>query len=121
MFASILGSKIHHGALLGSLQRAGLDGPLQVTLTTESGRDVLMMRVSDANRAAQAAMLQALMADHADIEFLADSGLLDLRFEFAPISDLLSERKANSLTDLREPFQTPSSSMGEGWDGGESP
>ena len=117
MFASILGSKIHHGALLGSLQRTGLDGPLQVTLTTESGRDVLMMRVSDANRAAQAAMLQALMADHADIEFLADSGLLDLRFEFAPISDLLSERKANSLTDLREPFQTPSSLDGGrlGW------
>ena len=120
MFASILGSKIHHGALLGSLQRAGLDGPLQATLTAESGRDVMTLRVSDANRNAQAAMLRALMADHADIEFLADSGFLDLRFEFAPISELLNERKANSLTDLREPFQTPSPSMGEGWDGGDS-
>ena len=103
MFASILGSKIHHGALLGSLQRAGLDGPLQATLTTESGKDVMTLRVSDANRATKAAMLRAIMADHADIEFLADSGHLEVRFEFKPISALLERRKANSLTDLRDP------------------
>ncbi len=106
MFASILGSKIHHGALLDSLQRSGLDGPLQATLTTEQTREVMTLRVADSNRtgrgAGQDAMMQAIMADHADIEFLADSGLLDLRFEFRPISELLEERKANSLTDLRE-------------------
>ena len=106
MFASILGSKIHHGALLDSLQRSGLDGPLQVTLATEGNREVMTLRVADSNRAGrgagQDAMLRAIMADHTDIEFLADSGLLDLRFEFRPISELLEERKANSLTDLRE-------------------
>ena len=106
MFASILGSKIHHGALLDSLQRSGLDGPLQTTLTTEQNREVMTLRVADTNRtgrgAGQDAMMRAIMADHADIEFLADSGLLDLRFEFKPISELLEERKANSLTDLRE-------------------
>lgn len=106
MFASILGSKIHHGALLDSLQRSGLDGPLQVALTTEGNREVMTLRVADSNRAGQGVgqdtMLQAIMADHTDIEFLADSGLLDLRFEFRPMSELLEERKANSLTDLRE-------------------
>lgn len=106
MFASILGSKIHHGALLDSLQRSGLDGPLQVALTTEGNREVMTLRVADSNSTGQGVgqdtMLQAIMADHTDIEFLADSGLLDLRFEFRPMSELLEERKANSLTDLRE-------------------
>ena len=106
MFASILGSKIHHGALLDSLQRSGLDGPLQATLTTEQNREVMTLHVADSNSAGQGvgqdAMMRAIMADHADIEFLVDSGLLDLRFEFRPMSELLEERKANSLTDLRE-------------------
>ena len=100
-FASILGSKIHHGALLGTLHGTGLEGPLQVVLDVENRTEVMTLHVSDVNAANVDSMRQAVLADHADIDFLVASGLLDIRFDFRPIRELLAERKSDRLIDLR--------------------
>lgn len=101
MFASILGSKIHHHAIHESLARAGLSGPLQVFLENERGSETMRLRVADRNSHIEGRLLSAILTDHQDIEFLHDSGLLDIRIEFRPVADLLHERKANRIVDLR--------------------
>lgn len=102
-FASILGSKIHHGGLLNSLDGVGLEGPLQVMLTSEGRTEVMTLRMSAANSERSDSMHQSVLEDHADIEFLCSSEFLKIRFEFLPLSDLLTTRKADLLIDLREP------------------
>ena len=101
MFASILGSKIHHHSIHESLARAGLDGPLQVVLENERGAERMRLIVADRNSHIEARLLAAVLTDHQDVEFLHDSGLLDIRVEFRPAADLLRDRKANRITDLR--------------------
>ena len=101
LFASILGSKLHHRALLGSLRRRGMSGPLLVTLDTDDGRELMTLSASDDNAPREPMMRQAIFDDHADIEFLADSGLLRLEFDFRPLAEMLDSRKANRLVDLR--------------------
>ncbi len=101
MFASILGSKIHHHSIHESLTRAGLSGPLQIVLENERGTERMKLRVADRNSHIEARLLAALLTDHQDVEFLHDSGLLDMRVEFRPAADLLRDRKANRITDLR--------------------
>ena len=101
MFASILGSKIHHHALQQSLARAGLSGPLQVFLERDSRSETMRLRVSDRNSHIESRLLAAILRDHQDVEFLHDGGMLDVRIEFHPSSDLLQDRKSNTLTDLR--------------------
>ncbi len=101
MFASILGSKIHHHALRESLERAGLSGPLQVFLERDSRSETMRLRVSDHNSHIENRLLAAILHDHQDIEFLHDGGMLDIRIEFRPSSDLLQDRKSNTLIDLR--------------------
>ena len=100
-FASILGSKIHHGGLLSSLNAAGLEGPLQVVLTREGRGEVMTLRVSDANADNVEPMLQSVLADHTDIEFLRSSGFLEIRFALQTIENLLATRKSDMLIDLR--------------------
>ncbi len=100
-FASILGSKIHQGALLSTLHSAGLEGPLQVVLSTENRRDMMTLRVSDVNSYLEESMRKAVLVDHTDIEFLVASGLLDIRFELRPTRELLADRKSDRLIDLR--------------------
>lgn len=100
-FASILGSKIHHGGLLSSLNAAGLEGPLQVVLTREGRGEVMTLRVSDANADYVESMLQSVLADHTDIEFLRSSGFLEVRFALQTIENLLATRKSDMLIDLR--------------------
>ena len=106
MFASILGSKIHHAAILGSLQRCGFEGPLQVILDVQGRTEAMTLRVSDSNRELEATMKQAVLSDHTDVEFLVASGLLQLRVELCTDSDLLRYRKAETLVDLRGVEQT---------------
>ena len=101
MFASILGSKIHHHALHQSLARAGLSGPLQVFLERDSRSETMRLRISDHNSHIENRLLAAILHDHQDIEFLHDGGMLDIRIEFRPSSDLLQDRKSNTLIDLR--------------------
>ena len=101
MFASILGSKIHHHSIHESLTRAGLIGPLQIVLEKKHGSEVMRLLVADCNSHIEGRLLSALLADHQDVEFLHDSGLLDLRVELLPSSELLHDRKMNRLTDLR--------------------
>ena len=101
MFASILGSKIHHQAIYESLSRAGLRGPLQIFLETGPRSETMRLRVADYNSQIEDRLLSAVLADHQDVEFLYDSRLLDIRIEFRPSSDLLQNRKPNKLTDLR--------------------
>ena len=101
MFASILGSKIHHHSIHESLARAGLSGPLQVVLENERGAERMKLRVADRNSHSEVRLLSAVLTDHQDVEFLHDSGLLDIRMEFQPVADLLRDRKANRITDLR--------------------
>ena len=101
-FASILGSKIHHGGLLNSLNAAGMEGPLQVVLTSEGRMEVMTLRLSDANSARVDSMRHSVLDDHTDIEFLCSSGFLEVRFEFHPLPDLLATRKSDVLTDLRQ-------------------
>ena len=101
MFASILGSKIHHHSIHQSLARAGLSGPLQIVLGNEWGSEEMRLLVADRNSHIEGRLLSALLADHQDIEFLHDSGLLDVRLEFRPTPDLLRDRKPNKLVDLR--------------------
>ncbi|MXY22252.1 MAG: phenylacetate--CoA ligase family protein [Dehalococcoidia bacterium] len=101
MFASILGSKIHHHSIHESLVRAGLSGPLQIVLKNEQVSEQMRLRVADRNSHIEGRLLSALLADHQDVEFLHDSGLLDIRMEFRPVTDLLQDRKANRITDLR--------------------
>ena len=101
MFASILGSKIHHHSIHESLVRAGLSGPLQIVLENKRGSERMRLRVADRNSHTETRLLSALLADHQDVEFLHDSGLLDIRMEFRPVNDLLQDRKANRITDLR--------------------
>ena len=101
MFASILGSKIHHHSIHESLVRAGLSGPLQIVLQSEQVSEQMRLRVADRNSHIEDRLLSALLADHQDVEFLHDSGLLDIRMEFRPVADLLQDRKANRITDLR--------------------
>ncbi len=101
MFASILGSKIHHQAIYESLSRAGLRGPLQIFLETGPGPETMRLRVADRNSHIEDRLLAAILTDHQDVEFLHDSRLLDIRLEFRPSSDLLRDRKPNKLTDLR--------------------
>lgn len=101
MFASILGSKIHHQAIQGSLARAGLTGPLQIFLETGPRSETMTLRVSDRNAHIEERLLAAVLSDHPDVEFLRDSGLLDARLEFRPSSELLGDRKVNRLVDLR--------------------
>ena len=101
-FASILGSKIHHGGLLNSLNAAGLEGPLQVTLHREDRQEVITLRLSEANAERVDSLRQSVLADHTDIEFLWSSGFLDIRFDFSPLAELLGSRKSDSLVDLRE-------------------
>ena len=103
-FASILGSKIHHGGLLNSLNAAGLEGPLQVTLHSEDRQEVITLRLSDANAERVDSLRKSLLANHTDIEFLWSSGFLDIRFDFRPLSELLGSRKSDSLVDLREQY-----------------
>ena len=102
MFASILGSKIHFGAIKGTLQQHGLEGPLQLVLAIQNGTEVMSLRLSDSNSSLEDFMRRALLADHADVEFLAASGLLDIRFEFGPLETLLTDRKSDRLIDLRD-------------------
>ena len=102
-FASILGSKIHHGGLLNSLNSVGLEGPLQVELSTEDRTEVMTLRLSDANITRADSMRQSVLADHTDVEFLCSSGFLDIRFEFQPLARLLTTRKSDRLIDLRKP------------------
>ena len=101
MFASILGSKIHHHSIHESLVRASLDGPLQIVLENERGAERMRLIVADRNSHIEARLLAAVLTDHQDVEFLHDSGLLDIRVEFQPATDLLEDRKANRITDLR--------------------
>ena len=101
MFASILGSKIHHHALRRSLVRAGLIGPLQVFLERNSRCETMRLRVSDRNTHIGDRLLAAILADHQDVEFLHDGGMLDIHIEFRPSSELLQDRKSNRLIDLR--------------------
>ena len=101
-FASILGSKIHHGALLGTLHGAGLEGPLQVVLDVEGRDEVMTLRISDANADDVDSMRRAVLADHADLDFLAASGLLDIRFDLRDSRELLAERKSDRLIDRRQ-------------------
>ena len=101
MFASILGSKIHHHALSESLARAGLSGPLQVFLERDSRSETMRLRVSDHNAHIEDRLLAAVLHDHQDVEFLYDGGMLDIRIEFLPSSDLLQDRKPDTLIDLR--------------------
>ena len=61
----------------------------------------MRLRVADRNSHIEGRLLSALLADHQDVEFLHDSGLLDIRMEFRPVTDLLQDRKANRITDLR--------------------
>ena len=100
-FASILGSKIHHGAVVSTLHSAGLDGPVQVILDIEDRLEVMTLRVSDTNAHIVDSMHKAVLADHADMEFLVASGLLDIRFDLRPSRELLAERKSDKLIDLR--------------------
>ena len=102
-FASILGSKIHHGGLLNSLNVAGLEGPLQVTLSSEDRMEVMTLGLVDSNADRADSLLQSVLADHTDVEFLWSSGFLDVRFDFQPLSDMLSARKSDKLIDLRQP------------------
>ena len=99
--ASILGSKVHHGGLLNSLDSAGLEGPLQVVLTSEGRTEVMTLRLSDANAGRVNSMRRAVLADHTDIEFLCSSGFLEIRFEYTPLAALLANRKSDVLIDLR--------------------
>ncbi len=101
MFASVLGSKIHHHAIYASLSRAGLSGPLQIVLRADGGLETMSLRVGDHNSHIEDRLLAAVLSDHQDVEFLYDSRLLDVRIEFRPSSDLLRDRKPNKLTDLR--------------------
>ena len=101
MFASILGSKIHHHSIHQSLARAGLSGPLQIFLENGQDSEVMRLRVTDHNSHIEDRLFSAVLADHQDVEFLHDSGLLDIRVELLPPSDLLHDRKMNRLTDLR--------------------
>ena len=101
MFASILGSKIHHHSIHESLARAGLVGPLQIVLKNERGSEEMRLRVADRNSHIEDRLLSALLADHQDVEFLRDSGLLEVQVELLPSSELLHDRKMNRLTDLR--------------------
>ena len=101
MFASILGSKIHHHSIHQSLVRAGLSGPLQIVLEKKRGSEVMRLLVADYNSHIKDKMLRAVLTDHQDVEFLHDSGLLDVRLEFRPTPDLLRDRKPNKLVDLR--------------------
>ena len=100
-FASILGSKIHHGAIVSTLHSAGLDGPVQVVLDIADRLEVMILRVSDTNACIVDSMRKAVLADHADMEFLVASGLLEIRFDLRPSRELLVERKSDKLIDLR--------------------
>lgn len=101
MFASILGSKIHHHSIHESLARAGLSGPLQIFLEKKHGSEVMRLLVADNNSHIEGRLLSAILTDHQDVEFLHDSGLLELQVEMLPSSELLHDRKMNRLTDLR--------------------
>ena len=101
MFASILGSKIHHHSIHESLARVGLTGPLRIVLENAGGSEIMRLRVSDHNSRIEELLLRAVLEDHQDVEFLRDSGLLDVRIELRPSSALLRDRKPNRLTDLR--------------------
>ena len=101
MFASVLGSKIHYHSIHQSLARVGLGGPLQIVLEKKPSSEVMRLVVADYNSHIKEKMLRAVLTDHQDVEFLHDSGLLDLRVELLPPSELLHDRKMNRLTDLR--------------------
>ncbi len=102
-FASILGSKVHHGGLLNSLNSVGLEGPLQVTLSSEDHMEVMTLSLAHSNADNVDLLLQSVLKDHTDVEFLRSSGFLDIRFDFRPLVDLLDSRKSDRLVDLREP------------------
>ncbi len=101
MMASILGSKIHHKAIHDTIQRIGMTGPLQILLDLDGQTEVMRLRVSESNARLADSAMDALLGDHADVEFLFASGLLDIRFEMLPSSRLPQERKPNTLVDLR--------------------
>jgi hypothetical protein len=61
----------------------------------------MILRVSDTNACIVDSMRKAVLADHADMEFLVASGLLDIRFDLRPSRELLAERKSDKLIDLR--------------------
>ena len=102
-FASILGSKIHHGGLLNSLNAAGLEGPLQVTLSSEDRMEVLTLRICDSNVGRADSLLQSILADHTDVEFLRSSGIPEYScLTSVPSAKCFGARKSHSLVDLRE-------------------
>ena len=101
MFASILGSKIHHHSIHESMARAGLSGPLQIFLEDDRRRQTMRLRVADRNSGLEERLLSAAISDNQDIEFLLDSGFLDVKIEFRAASELLRDRKPNKLVDLR--------------------
>ena len=101
MFASILGSKIHHHAIHQSLARAGLSGPLQILLEIRNSSETMTLQVSDRNAHIADRLIPAVLADHQDIEFLQDSRLLSVRLELLPPPRLLRDRKPNQIVDLR--------------------
>ena len=61
----------------------------------------MTLRVSDTNSDISETMRQAMLSDHTDMDFLVASGLLDIRFDFRPIRELLRDRKSDRLVDLR--------------------
>ncbi len=101
LYASILGSKIHYQSILGALLDAGLRGPLRIVLDSVGGREIMRLLIADSNSGTEGCLLNAVLDSNADIGFLSDAGMLDVRLELRPIQSLAASRKTNALIDRR--------------------
>lgn len=101
MVASALGSKLHHAAIHASMQRAGMRGPLQIVLETDSATDLMRLIVPDSNADLAPAALTAILREHEDLEFLHAANILKIRIDPRPPSHFAADRKPNKMIDRR--------------------
>ena len=99
---SILGAKVNYDPILavvyGDSDRVG---PMQLVLNRE-GFDSLTVVLPQRVQRKEAAIRESLLTSQTDLDFLADSRFLDLRFEFVDDSYFGQSRKRKSIVDLRQ-------------------
>ena len=102
---SILGAKINFHPMLAVVYGdAEVPGPMQLVLNprNQGGHDSLSVVLPQRMGRREAELRESLLTSQTDLDFLADSGFLDLRFEFVDDSYFSQSRKRKCIVDLRE-------------------
>lgn len=114
---SILGSKISYGALRASAYApVGDQGALQVIVSRQT-REVLTLVLPDTISGRGQEIMDSVLAQEPDLEFLMDGGFLDIGIKFVDPGHFYSNRKLKHVVDTRQmsdPSSRPSEHASDG-------